>query len=55
MKYSVTLNYIVEQSATIDVEAESEEQAIEQADAVAPMQCEEVSRSLEYYEVEEIE
>lgn len=55
MKYSVRLNYIVEQHACVEVQAESEEDAIEQADAVAPSQCEEVSRSLESSEVQEIE
>ncbi len=55
MRYSVKLSYLVEQSATVEVEAESVEEAIEQADNVAPFQCEEVSRDLQDSEVEEIE
>ncbi len=55
MKYSVRLNYIVEQTALIEVHADSEEDAIEQADNIAPRWCEEVSRNLEDSEVEEIE
>ncbi len=53
--YTVTLNYLVEQTATVDVEAESEEDAKEKADEIAPSLCEEVSRDLQDYEVEEFE
>ena len=52
MKYSVRLNYIIEQSAVIEVEADNEEEAIQKADEIAPFQCEEVSRNLEDSEVE---
>ncbi len=54
-KYRVTLNYTVEQTATIEVHAANEEEAKEQADHIAPRWCEEVSRNLEDYEAEEIE
>ena len=55
MKYNVTLNYLVEQSATIEVEADSEEEAIQKADEIAPMHCEEVSRDLQDSQAEEKE
>ncbi len=55
MKYEVKLNYIVEQSATIEVEADSEEEAIEKADEIAPQYCEEVNRNLEDSEAVKIE
>ncbi len=54
MKYQVGLSYIVEQSAVIEVEADSEEEAIQKADEIAPIHCEEVTRSLEFSEAEQI-
>lgn len=54
MKYRVTLNYLVEQSATVEVEADNEEEAIEKADEIAPFECSEDNRNLESTEVEEI-
>lgn len=54
MRYRVMLSYIVEQSACIEVEAESEEEAIEKADQLAPMQSKEVNRNLKSLEVEKI-
>ncbi len=55
MRYSVKLNYLVEQSATVEVTADNEEDAVTIADELAPSQCEEVSRDLQDTEVEEIE
>lgn len=55
MRYSVRLSYIVEQSALVEVEADSEEEAIEKADELAPAQCSEDNRTLETSEAEEIE
>ena len=52
MKYLVKLEYLVEQSAAVEVEADSEEEAIEKADELGPTQCEEVSRNLESSEAE---
>ena len=55
MRYRVRMTYIVTQSALVEVEADSEEEAIAMADEIAPAQCCEDDRNLETSEVEEIE
>ena len=54
MRYRVFLNYIVKQSAVIEVEADNDEEAMQKTDEIATMQCEEVNRNLEDSEVEKI-
>ena len=50
-KYEVEMNYLVEQSALVEVEADTEEEALEKADEIAPAQCEEGNRDLMTYNI----
>ena len=53
--YSVHLVYTVIKEANLEIQAESEEEALEKAEALAPFRDEETERNLDSSDVEEME